>query len=248
MSDGLSSSKELLADAKNALGELKVIIQNFFSSNPYHVVIEKNEEYESSLHKIKLKRDMPRDLRTKTRHIALDIRGALDHVGYAAALSDGKTKPKKTMFPFAKSESEKTNVKNKNCKDLPQDIFELFWSFKPFIGGDDILWSLNEVANCSKHRIIVPVGNALHGRQIINNFSCDGWFDVDFPVYWDAKKDEAIICLVHSRAKTSYDIELGFNLNFGEVDIIEGKPVIETLEYILKKADEIINCAEPLIR
>ncbi|WP_158118923.1 hypothetical protein [Vibrio metoecus] len=141
MSTALDSAKEMLTDAQNLLKELDESLALFFKSSPYRTVIEYNFKNGSNIHKIKLTQDIPGSVRSKTRHIASDIRGALDYIGYAAALSSGKNNPKKAMFPFAKSIDEESNVRNKNCKDLPEEIFKEFWGFKPYIGGDDILWS-----------------------------------------------------------------------------------------------------------
>ncbi|NVK74890.1 MAG: hypothetical protein HWE24_15580 [Oceanospirillaceae bacterium] len=245
MSTDLGSAKEMLADAKTLLEELEASAASFFQSRPYKTVIEYNSKNGSDTHKIKLTQQVPGQFRSKARHIASDIRGSLDHVGYAAALSSGKNKPRKTMFPFAKSEDEESNVRKQNCKDLPSEIFNEFWSFKPFIGGDSILWSLNEIANCNKHRSIVPVGHGLSGGQMVRNFHCDGLcHEMAFPPRWDINNNEAVICVVDSRATTTYDMQLGFNLCFGEIEVIQGRPVIDTLKYLLKKAEEIVERAE----
>lgn len=157
----------------------------------------------------------------------------------------GKNNPKKAMFPFAKSADEESNVRKRNCKDLPEEIFNEFWNFKPFIGGDNILWSLNEIANCNKHRAIVPVGHGLSGSQMVRNFHCDGLcHEIMLPTRWDVSKSEAIICVVDSKATVTYDMQLGFNLCFGEIDVVKGQPVINTLKYLLQKAKEVIESSE----
>lgn len=245
MSKDLSSAKEMLADAQILLEELEISVASFFQSSPYKTVIKYNVKDGSNTHKVKLTQQLPGQVRSKARHIASDIRGALDHVGYATALLSGKKNPKKTMFPFAKSIDEEENVKKRNCKDLPTEIFNVFWSFKPFIGGDNILWSLNEIANCNKHRSIVPVGHGLSGGQMIKNFHCDGLcHEMAFPPQWDIINNEAVICVVDHRANTTYDMQLGFNLCFGEIKVVQGQPVINILKYLLQQAEQIVESVE----
>lgn len=245
MSTKLDSAKEMLADAQALLEELDKSVTSFFQASPYKTVIEYNAKNGSNTHKIKLTQELPGRVRSQVRHIASDIRGALDHVGYAAALCSGNSKPRKTMFPFAKSIDEERNVKTRNCKDLPEEIFNEFWGFKPYIGGDNVLWSLNEIANCNKHRAVVPVGHGLFGEQMARNFHCDGLcHEMAFPPRWDVNKNEAIICVVDSRATTTYDMQLGFSLCFGEIDVVKGQPVVDILKYLLQKAKDIVESSE----
>lgn len=245
MPTDLDSAKEMLGDAKALLDEFENSVASFFRTAPYKTVIEYSAKNGSNTHKIKLTQEIPGQFRSKARHIASDIRGALDHAGYAAALASGKNNPKKAMFPFAKSADEESNVRKRNCKDLPEEIFNEFWNFKPFIGGDNILWSLNEIANCNKHRAIVPVGHGLSGSQMVRNFHYDGLcHEIMLPTRWDVSKSEAIICVVDSKATVTYDMQLGFNLCFGEIDVVKGQPVINTLKYLLQKAKEVIESSE----
>ncbi len=65
-----------------------------------------------------------------------------------------------------------------------------------------------------------------------------------FPPIWDINKNEAIICEVDARATTTYDMQLGFNLCFGEIEIVKGQPVVDTLNYLLKKAINIVESSE----
>lgn len=241
----LESAKEMLMDASSLLEELEASVASFFNSRPYKKIIEHNGKNRSDTHKIKLTQQIPGQFRGKARHIASDIRSSLDHLGYASALSSEKNKPRKTMFPFARSVDEKENVRKRNCKDIPLEIFQTFWSFQPFIGGDNILWSLNEIANCNKHRSIVPIAQELSGEQMVRNFHCDGLcYEMAFPPSWDIVNNELVICVVDSRANTTYDIQLGFDLCFGEIEKVQGQPVIRTLKYLLNKAENIVASVE----
>jgi hypothetical protein len=163
MSNNINSAVELLSDAGTQIDELALKIEHFFQSNPYQRIIEHNAKIGVDTHKIKLTREIPGEFRSKTRHIASDIRSSLDHIAYAAGVATGKLKPKKTLFPFAKAEGEELNIRKKNCIDYPQEIFDIFWNFKPYLGGNETLYALNEIANCNKHRSVVPVGHGLGG-------------------------------------------------------------------------------------
>lgn len=245
MSENLKSAVEMLDDASAQIEELEKQVNIFFSSQPYHRVVEHDAKTRFDTHKIKLIREIPGQLRSSARHIASDIRSSLDHIGYASSIAIGKTKPKKTYFPFGRSANEEINIKKGNCKDLPDEMFDVFWSFKPYIGGDDILWALNEIANCNKHRSVVPVGHGLSGSQMMDNFSCDGaCLEMAFPPLWDTEKSEAILCVVDSDANTRYQIQLGFDICFGEIDVLKGRPVIPVLKYLEQLSRKVVSAAD----
>lgn len=236
---------EILNDAKDQISKFENEINSFFQSNPYKRVIEHNTKESTDTHKIKLIREIPGQFRSRTRHIASDIRSSLDHIGYAAAIASGKINPKKTYFPFGKSIDEENNLRNRNCKDYPKEIFDVFWSFKPYIGGNSLLWALNEIANCNKHRAIVPIGHGLAGGQMMDHFSCDGLCHfMGFPPIWDSEANEATLCIVDSTANTNYEISLTFGISFGDIDIVKGTPILDTLKALHNLAERIILASD----
>lgn len=245
MSENTNSAMKVLNDASLLIDNLERDIKTFFQSAPHQRVIEHNAKTGADTHKIKLVREIPGQFRSTARHIASDIRSALDHVGYAAAIATGKSNPKKTYFPFAKAESEASNIRKRNCKDFPQEIFDVFWSFKPYSGGDDTLYALNEIANCNKHRSVVPVGHGMGGQQMMTNFSCDGFcHSMAFPPTWDTSKNEAILCVVDSNANTNYDIHLSFEICFGDIKALGGQSTLRVLRYLLDVTKAIILAAD----
>lgn len=245
MSENTNSAIEILNDASTLIDDLEREVEHFFQSNPYQRIIEHDAKTSTDTHKIKLIREIPGQFRSKTRHIASDIRSSLDHLGYAAAIATGKLNPRKTYFPFAKAESEASNIRKQNCKDFPQEIFDVFWSFKPYLGGDEFLYALNEIANCNKHRSVVPVGHGLGGNQMMTSFSCDGLcHSMAFPPAWDISENEAILCVVESAANTNYEIQLGFDICFDDIDILRGHSVLGVLRHLCGVAKAIINAVD----
>ena len=244
MSENINSSLEVLSDASIMIDDLERDIYRFFKSDPYQRFIEHDANRRTDTHKIKLIREIPALFRNKTRHIASDIRSSLDNIGYAASVATGKLNPSKTYFPFASAESEASNIRERNCRDFPQEIFDVFWSFEPFLGGDEILWALNEIANCNKHRSVVPVGHGLDGRQIIQDYSCDGLcHSMAFPPTWDSSKNEMILFVVDSAANTDYNIHLGFDICFEDINVLRGHSTLIALKHLCSLAKSIAHSA-----
>jgi hypothetical protein len=142
----------------NEAMNLGFVIAKYFESNPYTIVTEVDEEGNT----VKIARfhtPLPDEIDRFAVAAAENLRSALDQAGWLATLLEtGIDYSTRTHFPFAHSdsESERKRVRNGTSKHLPDEVFSLFWSFKPYPGGDDILWGLNKIHNTSEHRIIEP--------------------------------------------------------------------------------------------
>ena len=82
-----------------------------------------------------------------------NLRACLDQMTYAIAWKHrdgGGFAP----FPFCADTNHWPN-KIKGLKNrLPPEILALFETFKPYKGGNDALWAVNELANVKKHAIM----------------------------------------------------------------------------------------------
>lgn len=77
---------------------------------------------------------------------------------------------------------------NGRCKHLPKKIVDLLRAFKPYKGGDNRLWALNELCNTNKHASIRPVAIASGGIEY-RNITANDRASVIPPV-WDRAKNE----------------------------------------------------------
>jgi hypothetical protein len=195
------------------------------------------------VHKLKVTKSIPALLSRDVARVASDLRSALDQTGYATARANGNTRLKYTYFPFAASAPQIDSVIRGRCKDLPKDIVALFRSFKAYRGGDDLLWSVNEIANGVKHRFIVPVGHGI-GPTIIDHFKAEQLVEMKMPPQWDSVHDEIVFCTVKHGSYVNYDINLGFYVAFGDVEGVRGMHVIPILKTMSDKVAGIIDATE----
>jgi len=124
------------------------------------------------------------------------------------------------------------------AKDLPKEIQSLFCGFQPYLGGDDLLWALNEICITDKHKIAVPIGHALvkgpMGLQGTGRF-----WTPDRPV-WDRTKNEMVIIGFGPSAKYTYDFKFQLFVAFNEVKVVDGKPVFAVLNTLCRKVESIL--------
>jgi hypothetical protein len=158
MADPFESSRLKIARAKQHVKDLETGIQSFIGSEPYECVSEADpNDADRFHHKINLVKPLPKGLAVFAGEASNCLREALDNSGYALAAATGKPDSRSCAFPFSGSSADFERSARGRCKDLRDGIFALLRRFKPYKGGNDLLWALNGICNVNKHRMLVPV-------------------------------------------------------------------------------------------
>src|SRR5258708_1301712 len=158
--DHFHSPKARLKRANQHIARLHKKIESFFKKPPYRSVVELDADGVTQLHKFQFTdRLSPACVHDATEALE-GLRSVLDQAGYAAAVAGGKYAPKKTQFPIGDDPAGLENlVKRKVSADLPDEILALFLSFKPYKGGNDLIWAMNKLRNAG-HTCLIPVAVA----------------------------------------------------------------------------------------
>jgi hypothetical protein len=154
--------------AKTQIQDLESRIKAFADSKPYKRVSQNHPKARNLIfQKIRFVKPVPRVIEIVIGQIVNCLREALDNAGYGIAVVSGKVKPLKCHFPFANDREALKNALG-NFKDIPQEILALFCKFKPYKGGNDLLWALNRMCVAHKHKIgLAPVGLGIINVQDI---------------------------------------------------------------------------------
>jgi hypothetical protein len=127
---------------------------------------------------------------------------------------------------------------------FPAGILALFRTLKPYQAGNQIIWALNRVRRQSTHRLLVPVGSALHGIAV-KNLTISSPVPCEIPPpRWDSEKNEITLVIVGRGSDLKYDIELAFFVAFGQVEGLAGEPVLDTLDDAASEVERIILAIE----
>ena len=115
-----------LARAKTKLATLVKRGELFSSKKPYAFVTEDDRQAGHTIHKVIITRKLPQGTQDIAWEIVEELRSALDQIGYACAVADGKVAPKNTYFPIAYSATKlETDVINRGrCKDIPPSLLD----------------------------------------------------------------------------------------------------------------------------
>lgn len=241
--DPFDSSKSKLAWADKRFTDLQREIEDFGQSDPYEEVVEPHpSEPGHQVRKIVLTKPLPPDIAHITAEVVNSLRSALDAAGYSVALASGKSEPKRTAFPFAGSVEGMANALGGWCKDIPDPIQSLFFGFQSYSGGDDLLWSLNEICNTEKHKIVIPVGAGAFpmGARVHGT----GFFEMPQPHVWDREKNEMVLITLGPGAEFNYHFQFRLFVAFGDIKVVSGSEVVRTLGKIGYKINGILKAIE----
>jgi hypothetical protein len=234
---------QLLAYAKERIGDLEREIDRFFKSEPYARVVEPDADGAYEEHKIRFTKRIPNSVINIAAGVINDLRAVLDHAGYAAATTSGKINPRHAYFPFGTDADFERSTKGRS-KNVPPEIVSLMRSFKPYRTGNDLLWAVNEACCTNKHALLTPVAILPGGVRFKNmNIPSTTGFYFPRPV-WDSAKNEIVFLAVRPGTQYDYNVNLGFDITFNKVDVIKGQPLIRVLNAMASEVERILMAIE----
>jgi hypothetical protein len=239
MSDPFYSSKDNIRFAKNHISNFERQCDVFFDSHPYGVVVERNYDGSRELHTLKLLKELPVDLPGIASDATTNLRASLDKALNAVA---SLTSVKPTYFPFASNASEFESALKGRCKDLPDEISNLVRTFKPYKGGNDLLWAFNKLSGANKHDVIRPIGAVTRNIAVsIAKVSRGPSFGFNWPV-WDRAKNEMVLGSIPVGYKV--DFQFAFNIAICNIEFLDGKQAISVLNDCAGIVESIVMAIE----
>ena len=246
MTDPLHSSRYSVEHAKRRIRELELEINAFFNTSPFTKVIELEKNGSEEVHKIKFVKPMPVALSGIAFDAVNNLRSALDQAGFAVALAAGKN-GKNAHFPFGDNLTEVRGRIRRRSKDIPIEIFDVMAAFKPYKGGNDLLWALNKLCNTNKHEIVVPVATVsagVHGKSVSYRPVTTGGTITFQPLIWDSVKDEMEFARLTLGGKLEGEFQFSFFIAIGKIEIVEGNPVLDVINAIAGEVERILMAIE----
>jgi len=220
-------------------------LSKFFDGDSLIQVVDSDpDDPNQLLHKVKLVRrfeDTP--IAEIVGDIASNLRASLDHAIYAIAATRSVS-PRKAYFPFCRSAEGLEKVLKDNCKDVPVELYPFLRSLKPYEGGDDLLYALNAMRNADNHAYITPVVTSI--VRPYTSVKGTGYMSMPLPEHstWDHERQEVVLLRTRVETKVEGQIDVGFLIKFCGIEVIEGKPVLDTLSEMGMRVDEVLDAIE----
>jgi hypothetical protein len=255
--------------AKEHINELEAEVRSFLDSKPYVIGTKHNPETRQLIYYLISVRETPPNLAAITGDALQNLRSALDHLAYHLVLV-GTAKPGPffhVYFPIADSATKYKAAKARSTQGMRPDAVKAIDAIKPYPGGNDTIWRLHKLNNVDKHRLLITVGSAFRNmdlggyliRQMHRSLAADdplrqssgdvtslqAFFrpaDRLFPL---EAGDELFID--QSDAEVDEKLQFAFDVAFGEPQVVEGEPLLETLKQMADVVGQLIPAFKPLL-
>ena len=242
MNKPFETARRKLSWAEKRLNELNAELFDFGQRNPYKKIIEPNPDHpDRVIHKVVPSEKVPDSTIDLTAEIVSALRTALDSAVFDIVQATGIADPRNAAFPFAGTIDEMASALGR-CKDVPEPIKSLFCGFVPYRGGNGVLWALNKLCNTDKHRILQPLGTGAirTGAHIKGR----GFFRMPDPHKWDSAKNEMVLIEIAKDAEFDYQLDVTLYIAFGQIEGLEGSPVISNLKTMGTNVHIVLNAME----
>jgi hypothetical protein len=191
---------------------------------------------------------------------------ALDHLAYQIVCCDTEDNPPNPnwiYFPIAEDSAKYEAKKHGKMEGACQGTFDAIDSLKPYKGGNDLIWTLYQLNNIEKHRLLLTVGSHATGINLGQYLAHN--LRGTFPVGAVDAFESMNVFL--NPADKGFPLKAGFELLIGDVDeqpnpkqqfrfavalneagVIDGKSVIETVNQFVKLVEGIVTTLTPRLK
>jgi hypothetical protein len=252
--------------AKEHIASLERQLRTFLDSDPYKVGIRHDPQTHKPIYYVTSVEPTPDCLPLIAGDAIQNLTSALDHLAYQIVCSDTEDNPPNPnwiYFPIADSATKYEAKKRGKMQGASQETFDAIDLIKPYKEGNDLLWALYRVNNIEKHRLLLTVGSQAAGinlGQLMAN-QLGGIFPSEAITGFESMN------VFLNPADKGFPLKAGFELYIGAVDekpnpkqqfrfnvvlsesgIIDGKPLLETVNQFTVLVESIVNALTPRLR
>ena len=255
MPNPLLPSQENVARAVRKFRDLVFVVNRHIQSNPYSIRVHRDSDL---FHVIaRLEKDISVDVAFDCVEIVQRLRAALDKLIVALVEQNGRG-TSGVGFPFGgidrntgkpdKFPSERMTGKHGLERKLTPQQWGFICAQKPYPGGNDTLWAINEIANADKHRkdLVGVTPNLNHGFALSGDSG--PYIDILYirPSNFQhilADGDREKVLLSMGQAVSQLDIEHEFSVSvvFGSGFGVDARDILSTLNEQILQTDYIIK-------
>jgi len=242
--DSFYSAKLRISRAEEHLQDLETKIDSFLAEKPYARAVDPDPDGIHEVYKIRLTKPFPYRWRILATEIIEHLRSSLDHAVWASSYLYSGSVNELNVFPFSSDPIKWENRMKGFCKEVHPDIQTLLRAFKPYPGGNNDLYILNDLCGSSKHVLIIFVACATRSGEIR---SPQPWTDeiaIYDPLVWDRAKNEIPYARVLRGYHFDHDInvDLYVALEYRAHESIA--PATAVLQTFLREAKRVVLAIE----
>jgi hypothetical protein len=259
--------------AKHHLGDLQARIEGFREDNPYEAIPYDEPDTGDLVYKAKIPNQPPLYWSAIIGDCVHNLRSSLDLLVCEMVRVEGKPFAPNTGFVVFSSEVAFTDEFRSGppgqIKGVPECAVKLIKRAKPYKGANNPFWRLHKLDIEDKHKLLVPIG-VVHNK-IISTLRLDDFSTIDhdpttiignelvtpphgismvgpsFPLEDGAEIYRVPPSLRNDpRAQMHVYPKLVIEIAFGEVEVVEGEPIIPALGGLIKFVEGFVKQFPPL--
>lgn len=259
--ESLAAIRLKIERARDHLRDLQDQVSAFLASKPYEVRAKRDPSTRRLIYFVARASATPTTLPVLAGDVLQNLRSALDHLAYSlevVGVGSAPPDPRYIAYPISDDEAKYLPLRNRTIKGARQKAKDAIDATKPYRGGNDVLWRLNKLNIIDKHRLLLTVGSAFRavdigaelGRTMREAFP-------DWPAFPPMKVflkpadrlfplkvgDELYIGGVDHPINA--EMEFGFDIALGEPGIVDGEPLLETLQHMTDVVDGLVAGFRP---
>jgi hypothetical protein len=248
--------------AKKHLRDLEADVQAFNKTSPYVVQTKRDPQSRRLIYYVASVKEVPTILAAITGDVLQNLRSALDHLAYELVLigTGGSGPTRHVYFPISDDAAKYKADTPGKVQGMRQEAVRAIDAIKPYGGGgNDALWRLHRLNNIDKHRTLILVGSAYRSVNLgahMSEMMRRTWPDRPLPktdLYFrpadrlfPLKVDDELF-IDAPDAEVNPAINFRFEVAFGEAGIVEGAPLLETLQQMADLVNYLISQFGPLL-
>lgn len=245
-------AKAKINRAKSQIDDLDGEIRAFIQTNSYDVVSNLNLDGSEQIWRFRLRDKDTSDLAVSAGLILHLLRSPLDNILSEIAFEHCGIR-KDTAFPFGKDIHAFEGSLREKTKHLPSEAVDLICRFKPYGGGNELLWALHNLNVHDKHPGLRAVGHvqgmALQslkiwdGKMLVmgnrwgQHLHAEGYTPKIFAV--EAISDDPEFLTTTPGAKVECDAQPTFQVASSDIRGFEREPAVAVLHQMLDLVENI---------
>jgi len=247
--------------AKQLKEELQKALKFFFDSQPYKIGTKSDPQSKRLIYYITKADKVPEEIALITGDIIQNLRSSLDHLAYklfTAGPGNG-TNGRHIYFPIAEDFDQYEKDKSRKTEGLTHQAKDLIDAIKPYKDGNDILWKIHRLNIIDKHRLLVTVGSSFGSMDIgahLQESMNRAFPDLKVPAIPLFIKPADILFPLKAGDELFVDgpdaepipnMQFKFNIVLNELGIIEGEPLIDTIQSMINEVEGLASKFKSLV-
>lgn len=248
----LRPSEEKIKRAEAKFGYLKGAINAYVASQPYST---RFDEQAGAKHLVaRREKELPEDIGFEIVEAVGHLKSALDKMLVALVELNGRG-ISGVGFPFGSIDNgQPVPVPNGRTgpieKKLTADQWTLVVAQRPYPGGNDTLWAINQIANTDKHgRDLVEVKPRLAHKGTGIGTPGTNWSGGSINVYpaqddtlpYDYEREKVLVSIWGGSGQLGIRSESTVEVVFGEIAPVSGMNVLTTLNQQIRITERIVK-------